>query len=108
MLSNLFFYYQLDKRLKELRSERGLKQVDIASRLGVTKQSVANWENGNIMPSIEILVKLSKLFSVSTDYLLGLDDKRFVETTGLSDLQITHIQQIVDDLKEASSPPPLQ
>ena len=63
----------LDRRLRALRQARKMSQVDLARRLGVTKQSVSNWENDNIQPSIEMLVKLSKTFSVTTDYLLGLE-----------------------------------
>ena len=57
----------LDRRLRALRQARKMSQVDLARRLGVTKQSVSNWENDNIQPSIEMLVKLSKTFSVTTD-----------------------------------------
>lgn len=61
----------LNERIKLLRIGRGLSQVDLAEKLGVSKQSVSNWENDNIQPSIEMLVKISHIFSVSTDYLLG-------------------------------------
>ena len=64
----------LNQRIRQLRQARSMSQVDLAKRLNVTKQSVSNWENDNIQPSIEMLVKLSAVFSVSTDYLLGLSD----------------------------------
>ncbi|MCX4318055.1 MAG: helix-turn-helix transcriptional regulator, partial [Lachnospiraceae bacterium] len=60
----------LNQRIRQLRQARSMSQVDLAKRLNVTKQSVSNWENDNIQPSIEMLVKLSAVFSVSTDYLL--------------------------------------
>jgi len=50
-------------------------------------QSVFNWENDTILPSIEILKKIAAYFSVSTDYLLGLDKRRTFDVTGLSDTQ---------------------
>ena len=56
----------MNERIKQLRLERGLSQVDLARRLSVSKQSVSNWENDNILPSIEMLVRISRLFSVST------------------------------------------
>ena len=84
--------------VRQLRLERGLSQVQLAKELHVTKQTVSNWENGNIVPSVELLLKISRYFSVSTDYLLGLDDRRYIETTGLTDRQITHIQQIIEDI----------
>lgn len=89
----------LNERIKQLRLERGLSQVDLARQLSVSKQSVSNWENDNILPSIEMLVKLSHIFSVSTDFLLGEDDRLYLEITGLNQTQLTHIQQIIDDIR---------
>ena len=91
----------LDARISELRLAKGMSQVELAKRLGVTKQSVSNWENDNIQPSIEMLKALSKVFSVSTDYLLGFDDRRYIEVTDLSDDVIAHIQQIITDIKKS-------
>ncbi len=86
--------------IRDLRLNRGLSQVELAKELFVTKQCVSNWENGNIIPSVEMLIKIAKYFSVSTDYLLGLDDRRYIEITGLTEKQITHIQQIIGDILE--------
>ena len=89
-----------DEVIRALRMNRGLNQVELAKDLFVTKQCVSNWENGNIVPSVEMLIKIARYFSVSTDYLLGLDDRRYIETTGLTEKQITHIQQIIEDILE--------
>ena len=89
----------LNERIKKLRTERGLSQVDLAKELNVSKQSVSNWENDNIQPSIEVLVKIAHFFSVSTDYLLGEDSRIFIEITGVNPKYVSHIQQIIDDLK---------
>ena len=59
----------LSEKIRNLRFNRGFSQVDLAKILGVTKQSVSNWENENIMPSIDILIKLAQLFSVSPEAL---------------------------------------
>ena len=88
----------LSERIRQLRQDRGLSQVDLAKRLNVTKQSVSNWENDNIQPSIEMLQKLSDVFSVSTDYLLGRENRRYLEISGLTDEEIAHIQTIVSDI----------
>lgn len=84
--------------IKDLRLNRGLNQVELAKELFVTKQTVSNWENGNLMPSVDMLMKIADYFSVSTDYLLGLDDRRYIETTGLTEQQVTHIQMIIEDI----------
>lgn len=93
----------LNERIKELRILNGMSQVDLATRLGISKQSVSNWENDNIQPSIEMLLKLTRLFSVSTDYLLGLEKRRYLEISGLSETQLTHLQQIINDLVHVNS-----
>ena len=88
----------LNERIRTLRLERNWSQVDLAKKLNVTKQSVSNWENDNIQPSIDMLVKLAREFSVSTDYLLGLEDRRYLEISGLSDEEVSHIQLVIRDL----------
>ncbi len=85
-------------KIKILRINRGLSQVDLAKILGVTKQSVSNWENENICPSIDMLIKIAQFFSVSTDYLLGLSEKHNLNTEGLTELQIAHIQAVINDI----------
>lgn len=92
-------------RIKYLRQSRKLNQVQLADKLGVAKQSVSNWENDNIMPSVEMLEKIADFFNVTTDYLLGRDGKKTmdgqtIDVTGLSQRRIEHIKQIVDDLRE--------
>lgn len=91
----------LNEQIRELRNIRGISQIQLANKLGVTKQSVSNWENDNILPSIEMLVKIANFFEVSTDYFLGLDKKRTLDVENLTEIQISHIQLIVDDLRNA-------
>ncbi len=88
----------LGEQIKKLRISNNLNQVEMANKLGVTKQSVSNWENENIMPSIDMLIKIANLFSVSTDFLLGISEKHTLNTDGLTDLQIAHIQTIINDI----------
>ena len=89
----------LNDRIRQLRMESGISQVEMAKMLCVSIQSVSNWENDNIQPSIEMLVKIAKLFSVSTDFLLGQDNRTFIEVSGLTQTQIFHIQQVIDDIR---------
>lgn len=88
-------------RLKELRTAYDLNQVQLAKELGVSKQSVSNWENDNILPSIDMLIRIAKRFSVSCDYLLELDDRNYLEVTGISSSQRAIIQKIIDEFKKA-------
>ena len=59
------------QRCRALRRERGISQAYLAETLGVSVQSVSNWECGNTMPDISQIVPLAAVLSVSTDYLLG-------------------------------------
>ena len=85
--------------LKMMRKSRNLNQVQLAAQLNVTKQTISNWENNNILPSIDMLVKIYHYFSVSTDYLLELDNRFYLEVSGLTVEQIAHIQQIINDIR---------
>ena len=58
----------LSEQIKNLRTAKGINQVELAKCLGVTKQSVSNWENENIMPSIDMLIKIAEYFGVTVDY----------------------------------------
>lgn len=89
-----------NERLKELRTERRISQTDIGKALGVTKQSVSNWENDNILPSMEIICKLATLFNCTTDYLLCRSDTHLIDTSGLTDTQIDHINLLIDDFRK--------
>lgn len=77
-----------------------MSQVDLARRIGVTKQAVSNWEHSDILPAIDTLKKIATLFSVSIDFLLEIDDKCYVNVEGLSIEEVTHIQQMVNDIKK--------
>ena len=89
----------LNTKIKELRVSHNLSQVDLAKLLSVTKQTVSNWENNNIQPSVDMLVKIADCFSVSTDFLLGRDNRVYIEAEGLSQKEVAHIQQLIKDLK---------
>ena len=90
----------LNKRIKQLRLSYSMNQVELAEKLSVSKQTVSNWENNNIMPSVEMLIKLADLFSVSTDYLLCREEVQTINIEGLTDSQISHIKQIISDIKK--------
>lgn len=88
----------LNEQIKKLRTACGITQVELAKSLGVTKQSVSNWENDNIQPSIDMLIRLAEFFQVSTDYMLGLDTKETIDVTELTNEEIAHIRFIISDI----------
>lgn len=70
-------------RIRELRQRANISQAELARRLSVTRTSVNAWESGLSAPTAVYLVELSKLFHVSTDYLLGLDTSQQISLEGL-------------------------
>lgn len=62
-----------EERLKQIRNEKQLSQAELAKELGVSQSTVGMWENGKNKPGYPTLIKLSKIFDVSLDYLLGED-----------------------------------
>ncbi len=88
-----------NENIKNLRIANGINQVQLAKKLGVTKQTVSNWENDNILPSVEMLVNIAKCFSVSLDCLMELDNQKYLNVSGLTDKQISNLQNIINDMK---------
>lgn len=90
----------LGQRIYELRISTGWSQVQLAEKLNISKQTVSNWENENIQPSIEMLVRLAKLFHVSTDYLLGLEKLSSISVEGLPVSVVMHFTQLIEDYRQ--------
>ena len=90
----------LGQNINKIRISLGWSQVELARKLGVAKQTVSNWENENIQPSIEMLVRLSKLFGVSTDYLLGLDDTPRISVANIPPEVIAHLALLIEDYRK--------
>lgn len=62
-------------RLKELRIEHNLSQQELGNILMMTKMAISHWESGHSEPSIAQLIRLSEVFEVSVDYLIGKTDE---------------------------------
>ncbi len=90
----------LGENIKMLRSACGWSQVDLAKKLNITKQTVSNWENENIQPSIEMLIRLSKTFGVTTDHLLGLETDARISVEGLPEKAVAHLILLIEDLRQ--------
>ena len=88
------------ERIKTLRETRGWTQAELARRLNITRNGVNSWEQGLSMPSPACLVDLAKLFSVSTDYLLGVERLETVNVTGLNEEDVAILARLADRLRE--------
>jgi len=96
---------QFSPKLKALREKAGLNQSQLADKLCVSRGSISFYENGDRIPDIEFLCKVSEYFDVSADWLLGLSDvksldvdiKGISEKTGLSEKAATKLKQLNSD-----------
>lgn len=80
---------KLSDKIIELRKSKAMTQEELAERLNVSRQAVSRWESGSVMPDAGNILQLSKLFGVTTDYLLH-DDYR-------SDNDIPSVKAIQSD-----------
>ena len=65
---------RFNERLKAIRKECGMTQREVYSKLNISPNGYASYEQGRTEPSIDTLVKLCQIFDVSADVLLGLND----------------------------------
>lgn len=86
-------------RIKTLREKAGLTQTQLAKRLGISRSAVNSWEMSLSTPSSIYLVELSRIFSVSTDYLLSLDDRIKIDITDLNEQEQEIIMKTIDYFK---------
>ncbi|MBQ9773803.1 MAG: helix-turn-helix transcriptional regulator [Clostridia bacterium] len=86
-------------RIRYLRDKMGMTQTDLANRLGISRNAVNAWEMSTSTPTLTNIVELSRIFHVSTDYLLSLSDRLLLD---ISDLDRTE-QEIVCKLVERFS-----
>lgn len=89
----------IGQRLKDLRKQHKLTQQQVADRVWVSKAIISSYELGTRAPSYEVLIKLSKLFGVTTDYLLGMDSNKVIDVSGLTDRQIGIITSLIKEMQ---------
>lgn len=91
---------EFGQRLKELRKNAGLSQKQLGQLVGVTKSVISFYELQDRSPSPLVLIKLSGIFHVTTDYLLGIDRSETIDTAGLSEKDVQMLQLLASHLRE--------
>lgn len=86
-------------KLKSLRNSQKLTQQQLADRLGVAKSVVSYYESGDRYPSYDILVKIARIFHVTTDYLLDIERKRILDVSDLSEKDISVVITVANVLR---------
>lgn len=65
---------RISQRIKELRKEQNISQIELAEKCMVKQSCISKWERGATLPDAEMIIKLTQIFNVSADYLLGIKD----------------------------------
>lgn len=92
----------LGMKLRKLRTEYKMTQQQLADRIGVAKSVVSYYETGDRFPSNDVLIKLTSIFHVSSDYLLGIDSHRTLDVSDLSAEDIYVLEMVADALRKKS------
>ncbi len=90
-------------KLKELRTQNGLTQQQLATQLGVTKSVISFYERQERTPSPEVLRKMASVFRVSTDFLLDIDSTKRLDVSDLDDDDIQLVSLLVDTLRKKNN-----
>lgn len=86
-------------KIKQLREKNNFTQSALAKKLNVTRSSVNAWEMGISVPSTALIVDLARLFQVSTDYLLGLNETATLDISMLNDKETIILYELVQYFK---------
>ena len=86
-------------RLRALRIAKGWTQSQLSSRLGLTKSVISAYETSLRYPSYDILIRITAIFGVSSDYLLGIEQTQTLDISGLSEENAQRVRQLVDALR---------
>lgn len=87
-------------KLKTLRTEAGMTQTELAKRLNVTNSVVSYYELQERSPSPDVLIRLADIFHVTTDYLLGIDHKKMIDVSDLSDEDMHFLLITIETLRK--------
>lgn len=85
--------------LKTLRKAAGLTQAQLAAQIGVTKSVISFYELQERAPSPDVLIKCAAIFHVTTDYLLGVDNREMIDISGLAEDDVAIMRTLADSLR---------
>ena len=91
---------EFSERLKDLRKQAGLTQVEVAEKLGISQPAYASWERGAKKPTPENLVKIAQILNVSVDYLVGNSEEKADELDNIEMLFRMNSKGLTDEEKK--------
>ena len=90
-------------KLRQLRTEAGMTQTDLAKRLNITKSVVSYYELSERTPSPDVLIQLADIFHVTTDYLLGINHKKMIDVSDLSEDDVHFLLITIETLRKKNN-----
>jgi len=94
--------HELGHRLKVERTKKQLSQKQVAKRIDVKAPTISGYETGNTTPPIDMLIKLSNVYNVSLDFLVGIERKRTISVDSLKEDQVIAIEGIIEAFNRAN------
>jgi hypothetical protein len=91
---------EFSERLKDLRKQAHLTQVDVAEELGISQPAYASWERGIKKPTQKNLVKIAQVLNVSVDYLVGNSEEKSDELDNIELLFRMNSKGLTEEEKE--------
>lgn len=91
------------EKLKNLRTAHKMSQKELAERIGIAKSVISFYESGERFPSYDVLIKISRIFNVTTDFLLDVERGRMIDISGLSDEDAAVVASVIEALKRNST-----
>lgn len=85
--------------LKTLRLRNNMTQAQLSQKLDLTKSVISAYETGLRLPSYDVLIHISQIFKVSTDYLLGLEQPQEIDLSGLSKEEVNALLNLIKVMK---------
>ena len=95
--------WMIGETIRTLRERTGYSQSELARKLSVTRSSVNAWESGLSAPTAVYIIELAKLFHVSSDFILGLDESKQISLSGLTEQEIRILYELLDYFNQATN-----
>ena len=88
----------MNNRIRDLREDMDLRQIDVANATGIDQKTLSNYETGKTCPDSVALIKLADFFKVSIDFLVGRIDSNLMYKKDVVS-EITEIQKKLEQIK---------
>lgn len=98
--------YDLGFRIKEIRTQRGMAQNELARRINKSKSAVCGYESEAQVPPLDVLVSIASVLNVSLDYLTGFEDNNAISLRNLTSQQKRIIHLLLDEFSNPTNTSP--